>query len=71
MTTQAETSTKPAEANKEEHHPSFTERIKNLFPDLRTKRQQKEDKKQLEEDLAVERRSIEEDERRKKEAQEH
>jgi len=71
MTTPTETTTKPAVTNKEERRPSLTERIKDWFPDLRTKRQQKEDQQQLEEDLAVERKSIEEDEQRKKEVQEH
>lgn len=67
MTKSTETSTKPVVDNKEEHHPTFTERVKNYFPDLRTKRQQKEDQRQLEEDVAEERKSIEEDEQRKKE----
>ena len=70
MTTPTQTSTKPTAA-KEEHHHSFTERVKDLFPDLRTKRQQKEDQRQLDEDLAEERKSIEEDKQKKKEAREH
>ena len=70
MTTPTETGTKPVVDKKEEHH-SFTERVKGIFPDLRTKRQQNEDKRQLEEDLAEERKSIDEDEQRKKEVHEH
>ena len=71
MTTPTETNTKPAVAHQEERRPSLTERIKDWFPDLRTKRQQGEDKRQLEEDVAEERRSVEEDNRRRKEIQEH
>lgn len=50
-----------------ESGPSFTERVKKWFPDLRTKHQQAIDKQTLEQDLAVERKSIEEDEQRKRE----
>ena len=70
MTPPTETNTKPAAASNEERRPSLTERIKEWFPDLRTKRQQKEDQRQLEEDVAEERRSMQEDERRKKEIHE-
>ena len=70
MATPTETVTKNVTASEVERRHSLTQRIKDWFPDLRTKRQQKEDQRQLEEDVAVERKSIEDDEQRKKELQE-
>lgn len=65
-----ENATKTTEAPKEERRQSFTERIVSWFPDLRTKRQQAVDKKVVDEDLAEERRSVEEDEQFKKQVKE-
>lgn len=56
---------KASDAKNEERRPSLTERARAWFPDLRTKHQEAVDKQTLEDDLAIERKSIEEDEQMK------